>query len=199
MWAKIKKALNSTLGRESFDSLNKIMEIDKYHNFYREMYLQSVYQERFSKRFSTSSEYYIPEARMMIDISGKKNLPAGSIDGFRGRNYKGADSFACIVAPWVETLEENALMSGKPSSSRAGTLFLPPALKKIGNNVPTSPNLLMKLFDDAHIPESVEQISENAFSSVSSDKKVYIHNKQGAIPGAPWGHPGGESKIIYIP
>ncbi len=198
MWAKIKKALNSTLGRESFDSLNKIMEIDEYHNFYREMYIQSVYQEMCSKRYSTNSPEYTPQARMMIDISGKKNLPAGSIDGFRGRNYQGVNSFACIVAPWVETLEEDALMSGKPSSKK-GTLFLPPALKKIGNNTPNSSGRLMRLFDDAHIPESVEQISENAFSSVSSDKKVYIHNKQGAIPGAPWGHPGGESKIIYIP
>lgn len=197
MWAKIKKALNSTLGRESFDSLNKIMEIDEYHNFYREMYIQSVYQEKYSQS-TTGSGYVTPKARMMIDISGKKNLPAGSIDDFRGRNYTGAKSFDCIVAPWVETLEEDALMSDK-SSSRVGTLFLPPALKKIGNNTPNSNVRLMRLFDDAHIPESVEQISENAFSSVSSDKKVYIHNKQGAIPGAPWGHPGGESKIIYIP
>lgn len=191
MWAKIKTALNSTLGKKCFNPLDTIMEIDKYHNFYREMYIASVFSIIFNG--VNLGDLPTPLIKTTIDINGTKELPDINNAVYNAIRWN-ADQ-VWVIAPWVETLGENSLgyQDNTPSSGLypRGTVFLPPSLKKIKD---------FAIFDTTyalHIPESVKEISSQAFSNATYDTEIYIHNREGAIKGAPWGNRVPEN-IIYL-
>lgn len=193
MWAKIKKTLNSTLGRESFNSLNRIIDVDGYNNFYRGMCLLSFAHERLSQ-LDENSDDYLPKNNVLIDCSGKKSLAPHSADYFRNGGGQYSDgSIKIIIAPWVEILEEQSLINTTYPFIYPKYIFLPPTLKQIGDEFSRSES--DSVF---HIPESVEKISENAFSLFHPQTKVYIHNKENSISGFPWGFETPEN-IFYIP
>ena len=168
MWDKIKKAVNTTLGKDNFQPLDKILDYEDYLKLY-----MSALSKQLANRQSSE---------ILADCEGQKIYRL--IDGdnnYMWRNYV-TKAKLFLFAPWVEEIQGTAYFS---------QVILPPKLKKINWG-----NAFREMYVGLKIPPSVEEIHEAAFGKFY-ETKVYIYSKKGAISGYPWGHHRPEN-IIYM-
>lgn len=96
-----------------------------------------------------------------------------------------------VLPPGVEEIEE-------PNQNlRLTSCFLPYGIKNINCKFLLDTENLGHGFL-CYIPETIEQISENAFAELNSRDKIVINKKKDDLVGHPWGHPAGDKGIIYI-
>ena len=172
MWDKIKKAVNTTLGKDNFQPLDKILDYEEYLR----LYMSALSKQMVDKQ----------DSKILADCEGQKIYRR--IDGdnnYRWKNYV-THLTLFMLAPWVEEIQG---IQGR--YYQLPVVVLPPKLKKIN---------CQSAFADAdlgiRIPPSVEEIHEAAFHNLMY-AKVYIYSKKGAISGYPWGHQRPEN-IIYM-
>ena len=103
------------------------------------------------------------------------------------------DSYRPIVVlpPGVEEIEESY------QNYRLTSCFLPYGIKNINCKFLLDTENLGHGFL-CYIPETIEQISENAFADLELRDKIVINKKKDDLVGHPWGHPAGDKGIIYI-
>ena len=172
MWDKIKKAVNTTLGKDNFQPLDKILDYEEYLR----LYMSALSKQMVNRQ----------DSEILADCEGQKIYRAIYDDNnYRWRNYV-THAKLFLFAPWVEEIQETAYFS-----QGIVQVILPPKLKKINcEGAFASTDLGVR------IPPSVEEIHEAAFRNFM-DEKVYIYSKKGAISGYPWGHQRPEN-IIYM-
>ncbi len=169
MWGAIKKAINSTLGTKRFSALDVLAKKNTYNCFYNEWR---------KKNYSYDDE---PKVYPMT-AEKKINLETDN-----------TNRTLVILPPEVEEIEQPSNVS----RYSLPTCFLPYGIKKANckikfNSVNTRYGVL------CYFPETVENISEDAFADLRSSDVIIIDNKKDDLQGHPWGHPAGDAGIIYI-
>ena len=174
MWTQIKKSLNSSLGTNYFDSLDRIMEIEEYYKLYRILLVMAEINRQYPESPNRTAN------SIAISTNLSKVISTANTGTPQTRVY--------IMEPWIEEITNDAGIG----NFYIKHWLLSPKLKKIGKNA------FKGIYADIMLPPSVTEIGENAFSGVSSYYKVIINNKRGAIAGHPWGHPAGDDGIVYL-
>lgn len=107
-------------------------------------------------------------------------------------NLKSGDSGRPLVVlpPEVEEIEQPL----GDSYYSLPACFLPYGIKKLNCSIKFD----LQYGFLCYLPETIEQISENAFVYLKSMDKIVINKKKGDLSGSPWGHPAGDDGIIYI-
>lgn len=165
MWDKIKKAVNTTLGKDDFQPLDKILDYEEY----LKLYMSALSEQMVKKQNS----------EILADCEGQKIYRAVYLDNnYRWENYA-TSAKLFLFAPWVEEIQGVTSLQ----------VILPPKLKKINRD-----NAFIDAYWGLRIPPSVEEIHEAAFGNLWNTK-IYIYSKKGAISDYPWGHHNPENII----
>lgn len=165
MWANIKHALNRSLGTNHFQPLDRIIEIEAYKNFYKNLSL-----------------LVNPDSRVHIVDDSVVNLE-GILDGGDLLYFDETARYAFVVVVPPSTKK---LSDGCFQNFDFGTIYLPPTLIDIGSEVFTGCDAL----EMVKIPRGVERMADDAFSGATNLKTVLVGWSEGEVAGAPWGLTG---------
>ncbi len=165
MWEKIKKTINTTLGKSDFLPLDKILDYEEYFKMYMSVLSTQIAGDTTLKA--------------LADCEGSKIYKSSYMDNnYYWKDYA-PNARWFLLAPWVEEMQGSVILQA----------ILPPKLKKINRD-----GAFSDFSYDLQIPPSVEEIHDEAFKMLYY-AKVYIYNKKGAISGEPWGHQKPENII----
>jgi hypothetical protein len=95
-----------------------------------------------------------------------------------------------VLPPEVEEIEQPL----DSSYYRLPTCFLPYGIKELNCSIEFD----LEYGFLCYFPETIEEISENAFAYLKSTDKIVINKKKDDLSGHPWGHPAEDDGIIYI-
>jgi hypothetical protein len=204
-WAKIKTALNATLGRKDFKSLDRVASDEAYQAFYNTV-------DVLYTMLGSGADYFLTIRDNRTEISDNEwemdgnvmiaVLPT-SIKRIGQSAFYGCEALRKIYVPnTVNEIDSSAFarctaletFSFPQSASKisfqtfaecssVANVHIPEGLREIQFQAFANCTNLSKI----RIPASVTTIDARAFEGCTALHDIYVGFSEGVVPGAPWG------------